>query len=100
MDDIDDMPALIGNYPCLKENLVVGKRYYLVHRYGFYSNKVVEVIELGPGGGAWFKDIADEIDVNGVKTPGEQHYHDPNVDKYCWYDLFEYSLYEFYHAGH
>jgi len=80
----DDVPRLT---PCPKEDLIVGKQYYLINRLGVSHCRIVELMAIDRDT-ANVKEIAVEMDVNRSHTPGKQFYHDPNVkNNYCVYLL-------------
>lgn len=94
--EIDDMPALVSIIPVPKENLVVGKRYYLGDSGGNFSRKIVELIEIDlDDNTALIKELADEKDANGVSTPGIPHFHDPNNEIRYYVYFYSTLLFEY-----
>ena len=94
---IDDFPDIVyERIPCPSKDLVVGKRYYLKDRGGFFSRRIVEIIEIDLNDDtALVKEIADERDINGVSTPGVPHFHDPNTEIHYYVYLLERWFYEY-----
>lgn len=96
----DDLPPLVNMNPVPREALVAGKRYYIFYNDGVGLPRIGEFLHIEDEIVAYFREIAVEIDVNGVLTSGRPRYHDPNEERFGHVNLDWASFYEYVHVGH